>query len=110
MVQTIPGGAYERIFGSASEICGRGNVSLLERSVHLIESIGIAAGAFDNPKERAFQDHGDRDDQDSDDRVHDDAALKEPFQKEIAFSPPWNEASHDSLGVAGGSDKGSEFY
>ena len=110
MVQTIPRGAHEWIFGSTSKISGRGDISLLERSVHLIKSIGIAAGAFDNPEESTFQDYRDGDNKDSHDRVHDDAALKEPFQKEIAFSPPWNEASHDGLGIAGGSDEGSEFY
>src|ERR1700747_314039 len=107
MVQTIPRGAHKGIFRSASKISGRGDVSLLERSVHLIKSIGIAAGALDYPRERTFPAYRGRDNKDSHDRVHDDAALKEPFQKEIAFSPPWNEASHDSLGIAGGSDEGS---
>src|SRR6266478_1532899 len=110
MVQTVPRGAHEWIFGSTSKISGRGDISLLERSVHLIKPIGIAAGAFDNPEESTFQDHRDGHNKDGHDRVHDNAALKEPFQKEIAFSPSWNEASHDGLAVTGGSHEGSEFY
>src|SRR3981081_3530970 len=103
MVQTIPRGAHEWIFGSTSKISGRGDISLLERSVHLIKSIGIAAGAFGNPEKRKTHKHREGDKKDGHDRVHDNAALKEPFHKEIAFSPSWNEASHDGLAVAGGS-------
>ncbi len=110
MVETIPRGTHQWIFGRTSEISRRADISLLERSIHLIESIGIAAGAFDDPEDSTFQDHRDRDNKHGHDWVHDNAALKEPFQKEIAFSPPGNEAPHDGLGVAGGSHEGSEFY
>src|ERR1700737_2184505 len=97
MVQTIPRGAHEWIFGSTSKISGRGDISLLERSIHLIKSIGIAAGAFDNPEESTFQDHRDGDNKNGHDRVHDNAPLKEPFHREVPFSPSWSDWSHGGV-------------
>src|SRR5258708_18675385 len=100
MVQTIPRGAHEWIFGSTSKIGGRRDISLLERSVHLIKSIGIAAGALDNPEDSTFQEHRDGDNKDGPDRAHDKAALKTPIHKETSLIPSCKETTPHWLAAA----------
>jgi hypothetical protein len=53
---------------------------LFHRRIHFIELIGISPGTKDRPPNGAFEDDRDRDHQDGDNRIHDDAALKEVLE------------------------------
>src|SRR6516162_9246155 len=83
----MPDGAHQWIFGSSRDINRRGHVPLLQRSVDLVQFSRISLSSLNNPPDQTFENDSNRDNQNRDERIHDDAAFEKVLKNLVASGP-----------------------
>src|SRR6516162_6078480 len=83
----MPDGAHQWIFGSSRDINRRGHVPLLQRSVDLVQFSRISLSSLNNPPNQTFENDGNRDNQNRDERIHNDAAFEKVLENLVASGP-----------------------